>query len=108
MPSARTECDPLPPTLTRYDAIEEGLRFSLSIVEDENGWWMPAEPLQMPFHHASHIDWEDDRKLLAHHHGSRVRVVAVGLGRTSIHQDPHRRMWHATYGARVECVVPEL
>jgi hypothetical protein len=100
-------CEPLPPVLSSYDAIVDGLEFTLVLAQDERGVWLPVPALDMPSHHASSIDWSGDAQLEAFR-GSQVHVVAVGLGRTKLEHDPARGVWFATYAARIEraCLRP--
>jgi hypothetical protein len=95
----------LPDPLDRYDAITAGAMFSLELVHDARGAWVPGVQLEMPLHHASTIEWRA-RELLEPHAGGRVVVVATGEGRTSIVHDPQRNTWFATYAARIERVCP--
>lgn len=106
-PAADTGCDPAnqPARLTAYDAIRPGLRFTLDLVEDARSVWVPAERLTMPMHHASEIVWEHNEPL-ASHHGGRVRIVAVGIGRRRLDHDPRRNTWFASYAATIETVCP--
>jgi hypothetical protein len=98
-------CDPLPAALASYDAITDGAAFTLALVRDDRGVWVPAERLPMPLHHASAIEWQG-ADLLDAHAGARVTVIATGLGRTSIDHDADRNTWFATYAARIERVCP--
>jgi hypothetical protein len=99
-------CDQLPPALASYDAITDGVAFSLTLARDARGAWAPAAHLAMPLHHASTIEWER-RELLDAHSGVRATVIATGLGRSSIEHEVGRNTWFATYRARIERVCPE-
>jgi len=107
-PSSSLACASLPAALSSYDAITEGTPFSLTLLRDEHGAWLPAAPLAMPLHHASTIAWTDEAHLLDAQRDPQVVVVATGLGRTSIEHDEARGVWFATYAARVDrlCPVP--
>lgn len=104
---AQQGCDQRPPTLTAYDAIEAGREFSV-VVRDEGGTWVPVTPLRQPFHHASTIAWRDASALMdgQRETGRKLTVIATGLGRTALREDPRRHLWFATYEARVDCVRP--
>lgn len=105
--SGSRPCDRRANALAAYDAIEPGVVFSIVLVED-HGHWAPAAPLDAPYHHASAIDWRDDARLLEAYRGTgrRLTVIASGIGRTELREDRTRRLWFATYAARVECVRP--
>src|SRR5688500_6290235 len=77
-PAPQPGCEPssFSPALAAYDAIVDGLRFSLELQRDERGAWSPAAQLRMPLHHASSIRWEN-RALLDAETSARVRVEAV-------------------------------
>ena len=94
-------CQTPPPRLKSYDAIVPGSSFSLPVVQDGSGAWVPAERLSMPQHHSSTIVWRDRDHQLDSLRDERVLVIALGLGRTSIDHDPNRGYWFATYGAEV-------
>jgi hypothetical protein len=101
-------CEPgkRPPPLARYDAITDGVAFSLALAEDARGVWGPVTPLGMPLHHASTIEWEG-HELLDAHRGTRVVVLATGRGRTALVHDPGRHTWFATYAARIDRVCSD-
>lgn len=101
------ECRTVPSALASYDAIADGVAFSLEIRRDERGAWLPRAPLAMPMHHASMISWTDEQHLLdAHTSREPVLVFATGLGRLSMEHDEERNVFFATYGARVDRVCP--
>lgn len=101
------ECRNAPPALTAYDAIADGVPFSLEIRRDERGAWLPRAPLRMPMHHASMIAWTDSEHLLDPHTSPEpLLVFATGLGRTSMEHDEEHDVFFATYGARVDRVCP--
>lgn len=102
-------CATRPAALSSYDAITDGVPFSLEIRRDDHGAWLPTSPLRMPMHHASMISWTDDTHLLdAHPSREPIVVIATGLGRVSIEHDETHNVFFATYGARVERVCPAL
>lgn len=99
----RYGCQNPPPALTRYNDIEQGRPFTLTLRKDEGGEWMPTPALSMPHHHASRIDWQSDSPL-APLRSQEVTVIATGGGRTSL--VPRGGRWFASYAARIEQVCP--
>lgn len=97
------------PALTRYDDVREGARFSLRVRREPSGAWAAVEPLAMPMHHASSLQFEPpiDALVAEPDRGRIITVIAVGAGRRRLEFDARRRTWFATYVARVEraCAV---
>jgi hypothetical protein len=98
------------PTLEDYSEVREGSAFSLLVRREPSGAWAPVHPLRMPLHHASTLVFEPPLDSLVSDaaRAGPVLVLAVGLGRRSIVNDPRRHHWFATYAARVAraCAAP--
>ncbi len=87
-------------------ADADGAPFWLDVTWDTTSRsWQPAQPLDMPHHHASRFEWTglDAFPQLGNHKASRLRFVTQPAA-ADIQKVPGRREWRATYTAKVTSV----
>ena len=98
--------------ITRYDEIAAGRTFSLRVELGPEGW-VPAEPLGMPAHHASHLSFDPPideivtRDRLVRGDGGAVDELwayATAKGAPRVEKAPGKNQWRAEYVAHVDCL----